>query len=193
MMKDARILTVNLTDERCSTEMLPAELYRKYPGGSALGMYLMLERMAPEIEPLSPDNLLIFCVSPLTGIPISGQSRMCVTTKSPLTGTAGDSQVGGFIPAHVKGNGYDAIIVSGKAKRPVYLYIEKDKVEIRDASKLWGKVTGEAEQLIYEDLGDTKIESSIIGPAGENQVLYASIMHMRSRANGRNGVGAVMG
>ncbi len=193
MMKDARILTVNLTDERCSTEMLPAELYRKYPGGSALGMYLMLERMAPETEPLSPDNLLIFCVSPLTGIPISGQSRMCVTTKSPLTGTAGDSQVGGFIPAHVKGNGYDAIIVSGKAKRPVYLYIEKDKVEIRDASKLWGKVTGEAEQLIYEDLGDTKIESSIIGPAGENQVLYASIMHMRSRANGRNGVGAVMG
>lgn len=193
MIKDARILTVDLTDESCRVETLPAEIYRKYPGGSALGMYLMLQRMDPKAEPLSPENLLIFSVSPLTGIPISGQSRMCVTTKSPLTGTAGDSQVGGFIPAHIKGNGYDSIVVKGKAKRPVYLYIEKDKVEIRDAAKLWGKVTGEAEKLIYEDLGDTKVESSMIGPAGENQVLFANIMHMRSRANGRNGVGAVMG
>jgi len=193
MIKDARILTVNLTEESIQVETLPADIYRKYPGGSALGMYLMLNRMDPAVDPLSPDNLLIFSVSPLTGIPISGQSRMCVTTKSPLTGTAGDSQVGGFIPAHVKGNGYDSILISGRAKRPVYLYIEKDKIEIRSAEKMWGKVTGEAEKLIIEELGDAKIESSIIGPAGENQVLFASIMHMRSRANGRNGVGAVMG
>ncbi len=193
MIKDARILTVDLTNESHQVETLPSDIYRKYPGGSALGMYLMLNRMNPEIDPLSPENLLIFSVSPLTGIPISGQSRMCVTTKSPLTGTAGDSQVGGFIPAHVKGNGYDAIVITGKAKRPVYLFIDKDKVEIRSAEKMWGKITGDAEKLIIEDLGDSKIESSIIGPAGENQVLYANIMHMRSRANGRNGVGAVMG
>lgn len=193
MIKDARVLTVDLTEECFKVETLPADIYRKYPGGSALGMYLMLTRMDPEVDPLSPDNLLIFSVSPLTGIPISGQSRMCVTTKSPLTGTAGDSQVGGYIPAHVKGNGYDAIVFTGKAKRPVYLFIDKDKVEIRSAEKMWGKVTGEAEELIAEDLGDSKIESSIIGPAGENMVLYANIMHMRSRANGRNGVGAVMG
>ena len=193
MIKDARILTIDLTEESFQVETLPAEIYRKYPGGSALGMYLLLHNMDPNVDPLSPENLLIFSVSPLTGIPISGQSRMCVTTKSPLTGTAGDSQVGGFIPAHLKGNGYDSVVFKGKAKRPVYVYIEKDKVEFRSAEKLWGKVTGEAEKLIYEDLGDTKIESSIIGPAGENQVLFASIMHMRSRANGRNGVGAVMG
>jgi len=153
----------------------------------------MLKRMEPQVDPLSSDNLLIFSVSPLTGIPISGQSRMCVTTKSPLTGTAGDSQVGGFIPAHLKGNGYDSIIIKGKANRPVYIYINKDKVEFRSAEKIWGEITGEAEKMIIEDLDDSKIESSIIGPAGENQVLYASIMHMRSRANGRNGVGAVMG
>src|SRR5665648_571592 len=193
MIQDARILFVDLTVKTTKVETIDGETYRKYPGGSALGMYIVLKHMNPMVDPLSPDNLLIFSVSPLTGIPISGQSRMNVTTKSPLTGTAGDSQVGGFIPAAVKGNGYDAIVCKGKADSPVYLYINKDDIQIRDASKIWGKVTGEAEKLIEEDLGDTKIESSIIGPAGENLVKYASIMHMRSRANGRNGVGAVMG
>ena len=193
MNKDARILIIDLTEESFRIEILPSEIYRKYPGGSALGMYLMLKGMDAGVDPLSPENLLIFSVSPLTGIPISGQSRMCVTTKSPLTCTAGDSQVGGFIPAHIKGNGYDAILIKGKASRPVYIYIDKDQVEIKDAGRMWGKVTGEAEKLIIEDLGDPKVESSIIGPAGENLVPYASIIHMRSRANGRNGVGAVMG
>ena len=193
MNKDARILYVNLTDQTHKVETLPSEIYRKYPGGSALGMYLMLRDMDPTIDPLSPENMLIFAVSPLTGIPISGQSRMCVTTKSPLTGTAGDSQVGGYIPAHLKGNGYDAIVFNGKAEKPVYVYIDKDNIQFKDAKNVWGKITGDAEKIIAEELGETKIESSMIGPAGENQVLYACIMHMRSRANGRNGVGAVMG
>jgi len=193
MIKDARLLYVNLTEKSSKVETLPADIYKKYPGGSALGMYLMLKEMDPKVDSLSPENMLIFSVSPLTGIPISGQSRMCVTTKSPLTGTAGDSQVGGFIPAHVKGNGYDAIVFTGKAESPVYVYIDKETVEIKDAKNIWGKVTGEAEKIIEEELGEKKLESSIIGPAGENQVLFANIMHMRSRANGRNGVGAVMG
>jgi aldehyde:ferredoxin oxidoreductase len=190
---NARILNIDLTNSTYSIETLPAEIYRKYPGGSALGMYLMLREMKPGVEPLSPDNMLIFSVSPLTGIPISGQSRMCVTTKSPLTGTAGDSQVGGFIPAHVKGNGYDSIVFKGKSAKPVYVFIDKECVEIRDGKNVWGKTTGEAERIISEELGETKIESSIIGPAGENLVSYAAIMHMKNRANGRNGVGAVMG
>lgn len=193
MMKDARILFVDLNTKTTRVETLDAETYRKYPGGSALGMYLMLKNMDPHVDPLSPENMLIFSVAPLTGMAISGQSRMCVTTKSPLTGTAGDSQVGGFIPAALAGNGWDSIVFTGKAADPVYLYIDGDKTELRDARHMWGMITGDTEDAIAEDLGHNKFEASVIGPAGENLVSYASIMHRLSRANGRNGVGAVMG
>lgn len=193
MFKNAKILYVDLTSGEISKEILDGEIYKKYPGGSALGMYLMLKNMDPNVDPLSPENVLIFAVSPLTGIPISGNSRMCATFKSPLTGTAGDSQVGGYIPAALAANGYDGVVIKGKAEKPVYLYINGDEVVLKDASKFWGMITGDAEKAIYEDIGDSKLESSIIGPAGENLVKYANIMHMRSRANGRNGGGAVMG
>jgi aldehyde:ferredoxin oxidoreductase len=193
MIKEAKILNIDLDTLTYKVETLSGEIYRKYPGGSALGMYLMLREMKPGIDPLSPENMLIFSVSPLTGIPISGQSRMCVTTKSPLTGTAGDSQVGGFIPAHVKANGYDSIVFRGKAKKPVYVYIDKEKVEFKDGKNVWGKTTGDAEEIIRQELGESKVEISAIGPGGENLVKFAAIMHMKNRANGRNGVGAVMG
>lgn len=193
MFKEARILDINLGNRTFEIKTLPADLYRKYPGGSTLGMYFLLKEMRPGIDPLSEDNLLIFSVSPLTGLPISGQSRMTVTTKSPLTGTAGDSQAGGFIPVHIKANGYDSIIFRGKSEKPVYVYIDKEKIEFRDAAKVWGKVTGEAEKIIRQELGEDRIEASVIGPAGENMLKIANIIHRRSRANGRNGVGAVMG
>ncbi len=189
----ARILEINLADKTYDVKELAGEIYRKYPGGSALGMYLLLKNLKPGVDPLSPDNLLIFSVSPLTGMPISGQSRMTVTTKSPLTGTAGDSQVGGFIPVHVKGNGYDSIMFRGKAEKPIYVYIDGEKVEFKDAKNIWGKITGESEEIIKEELQEKNVEMSLIGPGGENLVRYANIMHQRSRANGRNGVGAVMG
>lgn len=167
MIKDARLLYVDLKTKNTEVKTLDAKTYRKYPGSSALGLYLMLKEMDPKVDPLSPENMLIFSVSPLTGIPISGQSRMCVTTKSPLTGIVGDSQVGGFIPAVVKANGWDAIVLKGKADKPVYLYIEKDHIEIRNAEKLWGKTTGDTESALIEELGHDKFESSIIGPGGE--------------------------
>ena len=193
MFKNAKILYVNLTDGKITNETLDGKTYKKYPGGSALGMYLMLKNMDPNVEPLSPENVLIFTVSPLTGLPISGNSRMNATFKSPLTGTAGDSQVGGYIPAALAANGYDGVVITGRSEKPVYLYINKDEVVLKDASKFWGMITGDSEKAIYEDIGDDKLESSIIGPAGENLVKYANIMHMGSRANGRNGGGAVMG
>lgn len=192
MFKDARLLYVDLTNKTTEVKTLDAETYRKYPGGGALGMYIMLKEMDPAADPLGPDNMLIFSVSQLCGIPISGQSRMCATAKSPLTGLAGDSQVGGFIPAAVACNGYDSIVIKGKAETPVYLYINGDDVQIKDASAIWGKITGDSEKAIEAEVG-SHVETAIIGPAGENMVSFASINHRRSRAFGRNGIGAVMG
>ncbi len=190
---DAKILDVDLSKGAIDTKTLSGEIYRLYPGGSSLGLYLALQEMGAGIDPLSPENMLIFSVSVLTGLPISGQSRLTITTKSPLTGTIGDSQSGGFFPAQLKINGYDAIIFRGKSEKPVYLYIDGEKVALKDASSVWGKVTGEAEKIIKEELEDEQLEIAQIGPAGENMVKYASIMNMSNRANGRNGTGAVMG
>src|SRR5690554_531836 len=105
---DGKVLVVDLTEEKINEKTIPGETYRLYPGGSALGLYLILQEMEAGVEPLSPDNVLIFSVSPLTGLPITGQSRVVVTTKSPLTGGIGDTQAGGFFPAYLKGNGWDA-------------------------------------------------------------------------------------
>jgi aldehyde:ferredoxin oxidoreductase len=136
---------------------------------------------------------LIFSVSTLTGLPAGSQSRLVITTKSPLTGTIGDSQSGGFFPAQMKNNGYDAILFRGRADSPVYLYVDGKNVSLRDAAYAWGKVTGEAEKMIKSELGDEQLEIAQIGPAGENMVKYACVVNMSNRANGRNGTGAVMG
>lgn len=190
---EARILEVDLTQRKIEVKHLSSEIHRKYPGGSILGMYLLLNQQQPGVEPLSPENMLVFSVSPLAGFPFSGQSRMNVATKSPLTHAIADSQVGGYIAPHVKSNGFDAVVIKGKADAPVYLYVNGEESEIRDARMIWGKVTGEAEKAIRKDVGEDKLQISTIGPAGENLVKFANIMHMGSRASGRNGIGAVMG
>lgn len=193
MFPEAKILDIDLTNEKVNLRTLPGEIYRLYPGGSALGLYLVLQEMPAGVDPFSPENMLVFSVSPLTGLPISGQSRLVVTTKSPLTGTIGDSQAGGFFPAHLKANGWDAVVLRGRASRPVYLYIDGEKAELKSADNLWGKVTGETEKLIKEELNDDKLEIAQIGLGGENLVRYACIINYSNRANGRTGTGAVMG
>ena len=193
LFPEAKILDVNLTKGEVSTRILPGEIHRLYPGGSALGVYLALQELEPGTDPLAPENPLIFSVSAMTNLPISGISRMNVTAKSPLTGGMGDSQSGGFLPAHLKANGWEAIVVQGKSEKPVYLYIDGDKAVLKDAGNAWGKVTGEAEAVIRSEIGEDAIEIAQIGPAGENLVKYACIINMCNRANGRNGMGAVMG
>ena len=190
---DGNILNVNLNGGVVNKEVLPGDVYRLYPGGSALGLYLAMKDMKPGIDPLGEDNNLVFSVSALTGLPISGISRVNVTAKSSLTGGMGDSQAGGFFPVHMKANGLDAIVLKGKSDKPVYLFIDGEDVQLKDASALWGKVTGEAEKIIREELGRDDIEIAQIGPGGENLVNYACIINMCNRANGRNGMGAVMG
>ena len=193
LFPDARILDINLSSKDVLKRTIPGDIYRLYPGGSALAVYLILQDMAAGVDPLSPDNMLVFSVSPFTGLSMSGLSRIVVSAKSPLTGTIGDSQAGGYFPIYLKGNGYDAVVFRGRSDKPVYVYLDDDKVEIRDAGKMWGHITGESEKLIREDLGEEKVEIAQIGPAGENLVRFANIINMCNRANGRNGMGAVMG
>ena len=188
-----KILHVDLTKGSLSVEEPEESFYRKYMGGSALAMYYLLNELPPGADPLGPDNVLVIALSVLTGTPISGQSRMTAAAKSPLTGGVGDSQGGGFFPAELKFAGFDAVVIKGKSEKPVYLWIHDGQYELRDASHLWGKITGEAEAAIREELQDEKIEVWQIGPAGEKGVRYAGVFSMSNRANGRTGMGAVMG
>lgn len=188
-----RILRVDLTTGTIEIERPDDAFYREYMGGSALGLYYLLKEMPAGVDPLGPENVMVVSLSVLTGAAISGQSRMTINAKSPLTGGIGDSQAGGFWPAELKRAGFDAIILKGASPTPVYLWVHDGEAELRDASHLWGKVTGEAEAMIREELGDRKIEVAQIGPAGEALVRFAAVINMRSRANGRTGMGAVMG
>ena len=189
-----KILRVDLTKSQITTEEPPDSFYRRYMGGSALNMYYLLKEMVPRVDAFSPDNILAFSVSALTGVQVAGLSRLTVTAKSPLTDAIGDSQSGGYFPAKLKFAGFDAVIVKGKAASPVYLWIDNGQVELRDATHLWGRTTGDVETAIFDEVADERdVEVLQIGPAGEKGVRYASIMSMCSRANGRTGMGAVMG
>lgn len=188
-----RILHVNLTSSEMHIEEPTDEFYRTYMGGSALAMSYLLREMPAGVDPLGPENILVISVGVLTGAPIGGLSRVMANAKSPLTGAIGDGQGGGFWAAELKFAGYDAIILRGKAEKPVYLWLHDDQAELLDAGAIWGKVTGEAESIIRETHDDRRIQVLQIGPAGENLVRYASIMNMSNRACGRTGMGAVMG
>ena len=188
-----KILHLHLNELAWEVEEPPEEFYRKYMGGSAMGMYYVLNHTPKNADPLGPENTLVLALSVLTGTPISGQSRMTAVARSPLTGAIGDSQSGGFFPAELKFAGYDAIVIHGKAETPVYLTILNGEVEFRDARHLWGKNTGEVEVVIKEELDDPKVQILQTGVAGENGVRFAALISMANRANGRTGLGAVMG
>ncbi|HIQ05142.1 MAG TPA: aldehyde:ferredoxin oxidoreductase, partial [Anaerolineae bacterium] len=169
------------------------EFYRTYMGGSAFGIYYLLHEMPAGADPLGPDNVLTFMLSPLTGAPFSGQSRVAINARSPLSEAIGDSQAGGFWPAQLKFAGFDGVVIKGKAEKPVYLWIHDGEAELGDASHLWGMGSWDTETTLRRELKDEKIEVACIGPAGENLVRFAAVMNMRNRAAGRTGMGAVMG
>ena len=189
-----KVLRVNLSDGTQTIERPAEEFYRKYWGGSTMGLYYLLKNTPAHADPLGPDNTLSFFVSAPTGVAISGQSRATATAKSPINGLVGDSQTGGFWPAELKFAGFDGIVITGQAPRPVYLWIKDGAAELRSADRVWGKelTTGETEKLLKEEVGDPKAEVIQIGAAGERGVRYAAVMNMSNRAFGRTGLGLVM-
>ncbi|MFC2038506.1 aldehyde ferredoxin oxidoreductase family protein [Chloroflexota bacterium] len=188
-----KILRINLSENKISTEELDEMFCRKYIGGAGFISYYMLKEIKRGIDPLGPENKLIFALGPVTGVQLPGSARNCVGGKSPLTGGIAKSEVGGFWGAELKRAGFDGIIVEGKADKPVYIWIEDSKVEIKDASNLWGMATKETEQAIRKAHGDDHIRVASIGPGGERMVRYACIMNDLKDAAGRGGMGAVMG
>jgi aldehyde:ferredoxin oxidoreductase len=188
-----KILHVDLSKSKITIEEPKEEFYKTYVGGSAMGTYYLFKNTPAGADALGPENTLTIMLSASTGVTVSGQSRMTATAKSPLTGLIGDSQVGGFFPAEMKFSGFDGIVFTGRSPNPVYLWIHDGVAELKDASHLWGKITGDVEKIIREELGDPKIEVAQIGPSGEKLTRYAAIMNMCNRANGRTGMGAVMG
>ena len=189
---NGKILHVNLTTGQITVEEPPESFYRKYMGGSAMGMVYILKEVPKGADSLGPENVLTFFTSVVTGASISGQSRINVNAKSPMSGAIGDSQAGGFFPAEFKFAGYDGVVFRGKSSKPVYLAILNGEASLRDASHLWGKITGEVDAILKEEIGDPKIEISQIGPAAEKGVRFSGIVSMSNRLNGRTGMGLVM-
>lgn len=188
-----KILHVDLTKKTTEIENPTEEFYRKYFGGACLGAYYVMNEVPARTDALSPGNILAFTISSITGAALSGASRHCVTSKSPLTGTIASSEAGGFWGPELKFAGFDGIIVKGASPEPVYLWIKDGACEIRKAGHLWGKDTGEAQDKIREELDDARIRVALIGPGGENRVSFACITNELKHFNGRNGLGAVMG
>ena len=188
-----KILRVNLTAGTVTTEPLNKEWARAYLGSRGLGSKYLISEVDPKVDPLSAENKLIWATGPLTGTMASTGGRYTVITKGPLTGAIACSNSGGYWGAELKMAGWDMVIVEGKSAKPVYLYINDDVAELRDASHLWGQTVWKTEEIIKTSLQDPLVRVSSIGQAGENQVLYAAIVNDLHRAAGRSGVGAVMG
>ncbi|WP_461752416.1 aldehyde ferredoxin oxidoreductase family protein [Methanocorpusculum sp.] len=184
---------VDLTSGTTAVKPTPPELKKSYIGGRGFGIRLLTDLVDPKIDPLSDKNILVFASGPLTGTGIPLGSRYEVSAVSPLTGTVMSGNSGGVFGWKMKKAGFDAVVISGKAEKPVYLFLDNGKAELRDASHLWGKTTGETTDALLDELKDQTVRVACIGPAGEKQVLFACIMNEKTRAVGRGGAGAVMG
>jgi aldehyde:ferredoxin oxidoreductase len=187
------ILEVDLTGGSVRKVGLSEDLAFNYLGQAGINARMLYDRVSSDTDPLSPDAPLIFGVGPLGGTLAPCSGRLSVTFKSPLTGIFGDSNCGGHWAAELKMAGYDHIVITGRASHPVYLWIDNDRVELRDARPIWGKDTWETDALVRADAGERTAQVACIGPAGENLVRFAAIICNKSRAAARCGPGAVMG
>ncbi len=189
-----KILRVNLSSGKISKEQIDEKIAKKFIGARGYAAKILYDEVSPGVNPLGEKNKLIFATGPLTLTPSPTSGRYDVVTKSPLNNVIAGSNSGGFWGPELKKAGYDILIIEGKSEKPVYLWITEDKVELKDASHLWGKDTYETTDALIEELGgDKQIKVACIGPAGENLVKFSAIINEKARAAGRTGVGAVMG
>jgi aldehyde:ferredoxin oxidoreductase len=187
------ILRINLTRKEITKEPFPREWMKKHIGGEAVAAKIFYDEVPPEAPALSPENKVILSMGPLVGTLAPSSGRITITTKSPITEIYSDSNAGGHWGPEMKYAGYDHVIFEGASDEPVYLWIDNDKVELRDARHLWGKTTWEADAMIKAELGDETIQVACIGPAGENLSSAACFIINKSRACGRMGLGAAVG
>lgn len=186
------IIRINLTTGQVTRHQTPAELARAFIGGRGFGIYFLFREVPKGADPLGPENKLVISSGPLSGLLIPGAGKCDWTTKSPLTGGYADASMGGHFTAEMKYAGIDTIILEGASPKPVYLLIDDKKIQLLDASALWGKGALDVERELKDQYGE-EYQVAAIGPGGENQVLYACINHDYGRQAGRGGVGAVMG
>jgi aldehyde:ferredoxin oxidoreductase len=188
-----RFLEVDLTRRQTRDLPLTEDFCRKFVGGATMAAALVNDRVAPGLDPLGPDNPLVMATGPFTASPLPMVSRYAVGAVSPLTGFWGEATSGGVFPFRLKGSGWDGLIVTGRADRPVYLYLKDGVAEIRDAQAFWGLDSYAVQDALKADTGDAEASVAAIGPAGEKLIKYACIMNDAGRAAGRCGLGAVMG
>jgi len=189
-----KILHIDLTSGKVETKPLNMELAKEFIGGIGLGMRLLFDHSKPGTDPFSPKNPMLFVTGPLSGTmaPSAGNSY-AVVSKSPATGGIAESKAHGFFGADLKRAGYDAVILTGKSEKLVYVFIDDDSVQLMDAERLKGKPPHETEEAIKEELGDYYVRVMSIGEAGEKLVRVACALNDEFRAIGRTGMGAVMG
>ena len=193
MVWNRKIAYINLSTGKVVQKPVPKTMRQLYLGGRGIDMYLLYNRVKPKTDPLSKENVLFVGVGLLGGIPCLGAGRCDIAAKSPLTGAVGDSNVGGFFGAELRFAGFDHLVITGKSKRPAYIWVQDGEVEIRDAAHLWGKDTIETQTAIRQDHGDEDIKCLVIGVAGENLVRFANVRTGMKNSGGRTGMGCVMG
>ena len=188
-----RVLCVDLTHKKTKIERISNGFCEKYIGGNGFAIRLLYDKTKPKIDPLSPDNVLIFAVGPFAGTIVPTSGKYIVQAKSPLTNFMGESVSSGWWGQALKRAGYDSIVIEGRSEKPIYLFIDDNIVQFRDAKNLWGKDTLQTDELMREEIGDENVRVAAIGPAGEHLVRFANLTNDRYRQAGRTGMGAVMG
>jgi aldehyde:ferredoxin oxidoreductase len=193
MALDRKIAYINLSTGEIDIKPIPVDIRKKFLGGRGLDAYLLYNHSKKGCDPLGPDNPLIVSGGFLTATCASATARTHVMAKSPLTGLLGSCNMGGFFAPEMAWAGFHHLVIKGKAKKPVYIYLHNGKVEIRDAKNVWGKTTTDAQWAIRDELNDQEVKSMVCGPAGENLVTIANVMTGIKNAGGRSGMGCVMG